>query len=281
MILGLLLGAGIAGLAPGWRAEAGTVGDALGGAWLAACCGMTTVPLVFALLFVGGAVGGRGAGRRLAAIVTFAVLLVAFGRGRDRGVGRVVEHLADRERPLVAEALVPHGRTRCRADGGDAVRVGLDREPYPDQSGEGGGDGAMASPVICSGCSRPRPCGRLRERRAALFSLFEAAGHHADHRRLGRRSRRRACSFWRCRSRPKSGWDRRNARTVCGAGVYSVQVSPAFILVRRRGARARWRPRAVADGAGRRAVVAGDPAGDAGAAGESRHTRADPAAWCC
>ena len=173
MILGLLLGAGIAWLAPDWRAEAGTVGDALGGAWLAALR-MTIVPLVFALLFVGVARSAdvvQGGGLAARAIVTFAVLLVA-----SSVAGAIVALVALNIWPIaspVAEALRhmagPAAPMATTPSVSDWITNLVPVNPV-----KAAADGAMAPLVIFALVFALAAMRQTAERRAALFSLFEA-----------------------------------------------------------------------------------------------------------
>ncbi|HEY3814911.1 MAG TPA: cation:dicarboxylase symporter family transporter [Caulobacteraceae bacterium] len=173
MILGLLLGAGVEAFAPGWRSGAMALGDALGGAWLAALR-MTIIPLVFALLFVGvtrSADVVQGGGLAARAVVTFAVLLLI-----SAVVGAVVAWATLNVWPIaapVADALRhtagPGAPTPAPPTLSDWILNLIPINPI-----KAAADGAMAPLVVFALVFALAAMRQTPERRGALLSLFEA-----------------------------------------------------------------------------------------------------------
>jgi proton glutamate symport protein len=173
MTLGLLLGAGLAWLAPGWRPDAMELGDALGGAWLAALR-MTIIPLVFALLFVGIARSAdvvQGGGYAAKAVLMFAVLLLA-----SAALGAIAASIALSVWPIsvpVADAL------RHMAGPAAPVPAPLTLSGWimgliPVNPIKAAADGAMAPLVVFALLFGLAATRQTAERRAALLGFFEA-----------------------------------------------------------------------------------------------------------
>ncbi|HWE45459.1 MAG TPA: cation:dicarboxylase symporter family transporter [Caulobacteraceae bacterium] len=178
MALGLAVSAGIDWFAPNalgidWRASAAGLGNALGGAWLAALR-MTIVPLVFALVFVGvtrSADVVQGGGNAARTVVTFAVLLLA-----SAALGAIAASGALRVWPIsapVAQAMrqmagvgAPHPAQATLSDWISSL--------IPVNPVKAAADGAMAPLVVFAlvfGLAATRQTG---ERRASLAGFFEA-----------------------------------------------------------------------------------------------------------
>lgn len=173
MALGLLLGVGLGWLLPAWRPGAAGLGDALGGAWLAALR-MTIIPLVFALLFVGVARSAdviQGGGYAARAVLTFAVLLLA-----SAGLGAIAASSALKVWPVaapVAEALrqmAGHGASRPAPPTLSNWILGL----IPANPIKSAADGAMAPLVVFALLFGLAATRQTPPRRAALFAFFEA-----------------------------------------------------------------------------------------------------------
>ena len=173
MILGLLLGAGLGWFAPDARAGAATLGDALGGAWLAALR-MTIIPLVFALLFMGVARSAdviQGGGYAARAVVTFAILLLA-----SAVLGAVAASVALNVWPVsapVADALRhmagPRAPNPATPTLSDWIQSLIPVNPI-----KAAADGAMAPLVVFALVFGLAAVRQTAERRAALSGFFEA-----------------------------------------------------------------------------------------------------------
>jgi Na+/H+-dicarboxylate symporter len=174
MILGLALGAALAWWAPALRPDATTVGDLIGGAWLAALR-MTIVPLVIALLFTGVARSAdvvQGGGYAARAVGTFAALLLA-----SSVLGALASEAALTLWPVAAPV-----KAALRQMAG----VGAAPPPTPGLADwitslipvnpiRAAADGAMAPLVVFILLFGLAAARQTAERRAALSAFFDAA----------------------------------------------------------------------------------------------------------
>ena len=173
MILGLLLGAGLGGFAPDWRTGAASLGDALGGAWLAALR-MTIIPLVFALLFMGVARSAdviQGGGYAARAVVTFAVLLLA-----SAVLGAIAASVALSLWPIsapVADALRRMAGPGAPNPATPSLAAWI-QSLIPVNPIKAAADGAMAPLVVFALVFALAAVRQTAERRAALSGFFEA-----------------------------------------------------------------------------------------------------------
>jgi Na+/H+-dicarboxylate symporter len=173
MILGLLLGAGLSWFVPDWRTGAESLGDALGGAWLAALR-MTIVPLVFALLFTGVARSAdviQGGGYAARAVVTFAILLLA-----SAVLGAIAASVALNLWPVskpVADAL-RHMAAPGAANTAQPTLAAWIQSLIPVNPIKAAADGAMAPLVVFALVFGLAAVRQTPERRAALSGFFEA-----------------------------------------------------------------------------------------------------------